>query len=443
MGKDKTGPYSAPAYKTLTTATKTLHILLNDYLGRFISPSYETLREIGRGRDSQLKQKYLELKEKQSTWRAFFWSNAVNEKRLDQIAQSNLLIQMLPEQETDLEHNSNTLTLLGFYLHRYWRIGSNYTDSFLTPVYKSIGTTEDNSALRLAIESLLKIKTETNQLKGSALDPLTVVTACEAYRDYLQLPANKNKFEYIKNDPDFFKKLQEVIDQARSQVGNMEKQLNYVLFIQSVDANLSSLDNAMNKAIDCLFNSVSENKQKESLSKEGILMILEQISGLPENIKSIIEQLLPPRFRILDNNEIEIPDRGGRAKNNGSLNVYLRNWFENFKKFTLLGAYSMILHDCDKEDMPHLCAALEKSMAITAENQMDNVSRRFALSYLLLFTDDLSTEGLRYSNWSESAALMRRELALQIREVGEKIEADKALEEEANSFDEWTDVPSM
>lgn len=385
--------YTPPTYRDLQKATNLLQQSFNRLSSRYIPPDYQSLRN----KADKLKEKYLEKVKEKSSWRLY--TPKPDPTRLDQIACIAQLLNNLPENPRDTdETNSAQCVLLGALFYRLLRIDYSYEG------YSFFGSTEKDSALHEVIIELLSINEVANKL-----DAQTVATCCAAYRDYLKQEKVSEKYSYIAKDSKFFTKLKTIIDVAQINAKPVEKQLQSLVFIQSIAQSLETNDKSFLDTLALLSKSISNKlKSIESLNRANVIELMNALKpAVSIIVKQLIEDLLPPDLSI--NNRGEVASAG---ENKGPFQEFMAASLVINSKYTLLGAYVLSLSQCTM-DTPHLTSALNNSIGVQLENQLDDEKRELALTALENFMELPGELKVDFKAWGGSE-FMKGELTRQL-----------------------------
>lgn len=465
--------YEAPTYDELLKTLNSLKANLDAYLGRYVPPDPATIFQIG---ESLLKEKYLEKKKlktptmvgsvvNQVTTFWGFWpgkseanlETTLNQTRLDQIEMIRLITEMISKEASKDKSLilAGSMIILGALLHRYLRVQGSYNYAAL----KLAGSKEEDSCLYLAIEELLKIIKSGSEQKNE-LDAQTALTCLLAYRDYLTPEIAWTKFAYISKNKDFFNQLNSLIEVYIKEAKPIQKQLQYLPFIFSINDNLQYLGEV---ELPSVFEQISSFlkqtfkkrfSEKENLAKTtldlnsaDIKHCLHELAIEPANVKLSVENILTS-FKdqgamITETGEVEFIKQTtvGEIVEKTSLSSYLQMLWQQFQYACLLGAYTMVLKQTSQEKMgkidvkPEMKAlhdVIKKALKIDDKNKLDLRTSTYTLGCLeqLINLPDLK---INAEAWN-GIELMKTNLLQLLRPTEEKsISASSSLVNKAFS----------
>ncbi|STX51911.1 Uncharacterised protein [Legionella busanensis] len=382
-------PYDAPEFTFLKNKTDNLQQSFAQLTKRYTSPAYLDLREKLLKLEDLYKKK---LKEKQKGR----WTKCEpDETRLDQIGCITQLANNMPNGQTapnkEISFERAQSILIGSSLYRYARITRSY--NILLGFF---GQADDNSALNMALHEILGLSDD------NSIDPLTWANCCSDYRNYLLKDDNYTSYSYINNDPDFFSNLEKMIVREQIKAQPMIKQLQYILFIQSVLRMIDSYPQKVMQLTNKLKTHLISQKAKITypLDKSKLLSFL-KILKADNDLYNIFNQFLPENYYItmLETKLVAVDDNGAKE-----LEADISERITIYCQYALLAAYILVLtklNEMQKLNSQFLYAVeynekkliddLKKSLkfAISEQdsNQVDDDTRNLALTSLQVFID--------------------------------------------------------
>ena len=231
-------PYMPLSYEELHRATAEVEQIFNDFSRRYCPPTYELLRE----RCSEMERTYRQHVGKKGN---LFWALSPDLVRLEEITCITRLIESLPKTipPASPERNSAQNIILGALFYRRLSIKASYEDalggkvlSYAPSFVRGLFSREHASALYQTIEDVLELNAE------KTLDDLSVATCCRAYLLYLRERGATRKSAYIRDEPDFFEKLEAMMVRAEAGSRRDAEQVQHLTAIQSIAAMLRKTD---------------------------------------------------------------------------------------------------------------------------------------------------------------------------------------------------------
>lgn len=376
-------PYKPPSYAFLKSKTKHLQQSFAQLTERYTSPPYDTLRE----RLLNLKNSYTQkLKEKnKKRWLAC----SVDRTRLEQIGCITQLTGNMPASQSVRNQDELEMAksiLIGSCLYRYVRITGSYQGAF-----GFFGSAEDDSALHMALYEVLGLSSE------NKLDPLTWVSCCSAYRDYLLKNDNYTSYSYIDNDADFFINLDSIISKEQKKAQVMIKPLQYLVFIQSmfnmIDIYLTELM-ALSSQVKSLLNN-KKAKEGTTVKKLDFLELLATLN--PKNdLYELYTMILPDNYKLYVNSSGQWYEKHSEK----AFEEDIEQRITIYSHYALLAAYILVLTKINKpqnttqvtafsiqeqELLKTLEKALKDAVCAYESNQLDLETSELALTSLQVF----------------------------------------------------------
>ncbi|WP_419418879.1 hypothetical protein ACNVED_10020 [Legionella sp. D16C41] len=379
--------YDVPDYVFLKNATDRLQQSFAQLTKRYTAPSYKVLRERLLKLDDLYKQK-LKEKDKRS------WIKCLPDKtRLEQIGCIMQLAGNMPSEQTTLKEDiieRAKSILIGASLYRYTRIDNSYK-----VLFGFFGKAQDNSALNMALYDILEISEANN------IDSLTWASCCSDYRDYLLKDKNYTSYSYIDHDPDFFDNLNTMITSEQAKALPMTKQLQYILFIQSVHKMLDSYPTKIMQIADKLKALLGpKSKINYPIDKEEVLKLLKKLS-VEDDVYTLLKRIIPEDYAIdyVETRLVATDDKRGEIE----FTTDIRDRINVYCQYALLGSYVLVLTKInelqrlnssanlmdynERQLLDTLKKAVKFAIAEQEGNLLDDETRNFALTSLQNFID--------------------------------------------------------
>lgn len=391
--------YEPPSYAILQKSTRELQQTFNDLTKRYTTLSYEQLC----AGVERLEELYKEKVVAKHSW----WSKpAPDPLRLNQIGciTQLMLCKPLPigVEVTESEAKKYATqkdkffnTLMGALLYRFLRLIESY--SGLTGMYGFFGSAATNCALAQALESFLKITAK------NPLDDLTIAICGKAYLDHLTQNGVADEFKYVKSDPEFFIKLQEIVKTSTQKSKPMGDQLKYIVCIQSVNEVIAQYLKQMKLVITTLETKLKTILDTQELTKEEVVLLLQEIQK-PEACIQFLQNYILSSI----NNEAVI-----NLENLASFKRQLEKNLEIYSQYALLGSYILTMDHVQMPDSP-LHSVLKYSTAMRPDNLLDKEAQTLALTSLSRFIDTFPEFVLINTEIWEGFSVFKAELTRQL-----------------------------
>lgn len=337
--------YEVPEFVKLIDEINKLRTKLDGATGRYISPLYVELCDNITKLHDQYKAEKNAQKAKRSrlsSWSSF-WDKT--ETRFDQILLLLLIMNSLSKdsKETEASHQ----ILLGAILYRYTRL---YRE------HKTASAKSGCMSLAVLIK-LLKIDGE------NKIDNTTLYTCCTAFKTFLQSidPEGKSiyqRFAYVTKDPEFFKKLDHIIDKADKSTDKkiMDKNIEYLNFIESITKQIEQYYAGVKDKLILLY-----SKIKPETTLDAVKKLIGTLGFLPKVAKTI-EDLLD-HLQNFDEGENFVKIT---KENYSDFHLTLNNFAETYFRSTLLG----VLAVCDQME---ISTELNMLLRAAMNDRIDNV----------------------------------------------------------------------
>ncbi|WP_131781377.1 hypothetical protein [Legionella gresilensis] len=383
-------PYDAPDFTFLKDKTDNLQQSFAQITKRYISPNYLDLREKLLKLEELYKKK---IKEKQKGR----WIKCEPDKtRLEQIGCITQLANNMPNEQITrnkaVSFERAQSILIGSCLYRYARINHSY-DILLG----FFGQADDNSALNMALQDVLGLSNENN------MDPLTWANCCSDYRDYLLKDDNYTSYSYINNDKDiFFSNLEKMIVREKIKAQPIDKQIQYILFIQSTLKMLNDYPQKITQITSKLKTFLTSQKSKINypVDKTKLLDYLKSLK-VGNNLYNLFTQFLPENYYITLSEAKLVAVDDSEAK---ELESDILERITIYRQYALLAAYILVLtkinevqkingsylYNVDYSErglIEDLKKALKFAISEHGNNQIEDDTRNLALTALQVFID--------------------------------------------------------
>lgn len=226
--------FSLPPFSLLSTDTRNLDIIYSIFLGRYdIAPQIESSSSSQATTDQSKRLETLIAR-----------THCVIKCDSDR-ASAKEVFNLLTQECRDIlhEHVDDKIKqavsiLLGGLFHRYFRLlkeydrSNSYTSYFWTPY------DEKNCKLFTAIRQALNLPAEMpkdyRKKDLAVLDPATVVTSLNAFRDHMKLNDNYLKYPHLRDDPNFETNLEVIIQEHTVRDSGVIHQFKAINFLQSL-----------------------------------------------------------------------------------------------------------------------------------------------------------------------------------------------------------------
>ena len=357
-------PYEPPSYEELHFVTSEVQQIFNGFCGRYVPPSCEILRERV-GSMEPLYRRYVSEKDNR------FFGLSPDPIRLEEIACITYLVTHLPRTTiVSSDRNQVQNIILGALIYRRLFITASYAETvgglvgayfpFLRPVLRPVIGEEKMSALYRTIEETLEIN------RANALDNLSVATCCRAYLNYLREIGATRKSHYIRDEPDFFTKLERFTQDAELDARDVAEQIKLLVAIQVISGMLRATDRQVSLGLVSLSEAVAgQLSTKESLTRDDIIECMTALD-LSDRVKSLIAELLPDDMLLTNDNA-------------PSFVATMKLRLERNSQYVLLGAYVVVLNDA-QTIYPNLAMTINTAIgALKPGNSIDNEARHLPL----------------------------------------------------------------
>lgn len=287
--------------------------------------------------------------------------------------------------------------LLGALIHRYYRIKSEYDNTdkvvetvtgfgFMTSMFKKVvyNPKPEDCKLYVAIKKILDITFQ------NTLDDLTIVSACSAFRAYMEKDDKYTTYEHFKTvDANFFENIDLIIeDGARQKVaGPMLIESNKLRFLDKISFYLGGVQTEM---LDCL-NQIIKFPLKKDVPLSRV-WIEERLKAL--KIKEPIQKRM---LYLLENEGVKSNLCEWTQK---EFCEKLSEFVQSYSSYALFGAYLVILYDNGPKSSEAFNIALKTALHCNARgNTLDNNSSLIGLeslkSWFMCFEKDAP-----FSQWA-------------------------------------------
>lgn len=393
--------YAPPCYSDLQHTTASLNAHYREFAHRYKPPHYDVLLE----RIKKMEHSYREqVKEKKN----FLFSLKPDRDRLEEINCIRRLLESLPKSITGSpEQAKYQQILLGALYYRRIVIRHSYVNlvSRTLVVVPFIGAavgSENSSALYQCIEKMLDISLE------NKLDNLSFIEGCEAYQQYLIEKNAMVKSAFIRDEPDFYNKLEAFIAKYKPRAQHLESEMIHLNALQNLGLLLNKIAIEVNKALTPFAFALNEQLKIESkllsstratLSREKIVGVLRQLS-FSNLVKSAIYTFLPDDIYV-------------DVKSMANFLGMLKAWQEVTNQYTLLGGYVFLLRTIAQVDQNHpdLFMTLSKAIDVLRPgNSIDDKKVQTALTALenLLNLPGVKNEYYDFKEWGGFETLQER-----------------------------------
>lgn len=403
--------FNPPLRKQLCKRTEDLQQIFHQMADTYIPPDYASLCQGIR----QLDKEYPREAGNKTWVSSSISSLSVFTNREGQIQSLQQLLGILPfVAETQPERsNPNKMIVLGALFYRYLRITSH-------------------SILRNLLENLLHIR-DRNQL-----DAVSILSCCTAYRAFLLEDKRYELITYIKNDRDFFTNLDAIICKAKKDARDLEEQLQYIVFIQSLPPFLDRFESELHR----FFGKTEDAKRESKVAAEVAL----EAKAEPENFllnlgkssqtqiltvdrikKGLTEANIAPyvlaflenccfeeQLKVSLDSQRGVGDQGDTLPQ-AEFQELLRDKIALYYQYALLGAYIFVLEMVSPEKVRSkspLYRTLQHAIGITHENSLDSKCKHLALTSLSRLIDVATAplaSTLQVSAW-KGLELFKKEL---------------------------------
>ena len=210
--------YCLPSLEWSKEQIKSADAILGSHLNRFVPPSYKELRKACQN----LAAKYVTQVQQSNKNRFSVFRTPPTPTRLEQC---NLIARLAAHMEED--NDDHQAILLGAIFHRLLRIKEQQEGA-------NIGNRAENTRLYPVLREMLALKKEDSLKEDVSIDPLTLSQCFTKFKKYVAQEAVAKDIDYIKSDPAFFEKLNEMINTYEEKSVPQQKMLNNVLLLQSL-----------------------------------------------------------------------------------------------------------------------------------------------------------------------------------------------------------------
>lgn len=384
-------PYSPPVFPLLKTNTVNLDSSYSTFIGRY------SITDLAHAGSSSIATSFMGTPSEQgrSSYdiiRQRITDNVSNCPDTQRQTVCDVFKQLIAEldsneDQSDAKKKHYTLILLGALLHRYFRIikeykkFDTYTGGFSSGVFASTPLSSGLfKAVRVAL-ALPRVKDDSyKRIDLEKLDVLTIINSLLAFQQHMLLFLPKKNiaryetYAHFKNDPNFERHLQAIINEHIERDANKKKpsksvvhQFDAIYFIQSlttqVDEELTQLDSALN-VLKGVFEEDDEDFQDLS------------ITAIENDIKA--SKLADPmKEKILDLLYTpHVKEQIGQLDENGFIEQ-IKNAASSRASFIVLGGYCLLLESPGVSDSLKSC--IKKALNSSIDNPITNDVRHAAV----------------------------------------------------------------
>lgn len=290
----------------------------------------------------------------------------INEKMLkkpvsDRLSQVEVFRKMYIElsplsgQSNEDNKESARRILLGALLHRYFRLEAEYKRLDSKISYFLFSSSIKACRLHSVIKDILGLT------KENSLDPLTVVTCCQAFHEHMIFEDNYKKHGHFKHDANFFPYLSNIIEEHSKGAAQLSKQVEGIDFLKSVAVSVDQMRQKIVSALQLLFKRLESN---DSLYDEFNLDRVKNISLeaiKDEEVRQRVSQLISAACNYI----AEHPE----SEDYESFKMVAEACLNARSQYALFGAFVVILARPIK--MEQLEASLKLALKHGSENNIN------------------------------------------------------------------------